>query len=82
MKTSTYTKADSVFREFLKELREEQNLTQAQLAKRLDVPQRYVSKFETGERNLNFVETNLVCDALGVNLTKFAARFSVRLAKS
>lgn len=77
-----FTEADTVFRDILKELRLRKNLTQAELAERLNVPQSYVSKFETGERSLDFVETNDVCKALGVTLTKFSAQFTAGLTKS
>jgi hypothetical protein len=48
----------------------------------LGQPQSYVSKYETGERRLDFVETVLVCRALGVEIEDFAATFSDRLRKA
>lgn len=51
-------------RETLKELRIEKELTQAQLAVKLSKPQSYVSKYESGERKLDFVEVLEVADAL------------------
>ena len=56
-------------------------LTQVQLAHQLEVPQSYVSKYETGERRLDFVETALICRALGMEIQEFAKRFAVRLRK-
>jgi transcriptional regulator with XRE-family HTH domain len=76
-----YTKADGVFRELLKEARAAKNLTQADLAKSLGLPQSYVSKYESGERRLDFIETALVCEALGITVEDFASSYSVRLAK-
>jgi transcriptional regulator with XRE-family HTH domain len=76
-----YTQADDVFRELLKEARAAKNLTQADVAKSLGLPQSYVSKYESGERRLDFVETALVCEAVGVSIEDFAAAYSVRLAK-
>ncbi|MGE5193186.1 MAG: helix-turn-helix domain-containing protein, partial [Deltaproteobacteria bacterium] len=55
-----------LFRELLKELRTASKLTQSTLAARLGRPQSYVSKYENGERRLDFVETAYVCQALGV----------------
>ncbi len=72
---------DDIFREFLKELRLAKNLSQAQVAEHLGLPQSYVSKYETGERRLDFVETIFVCEALGIRVEKFAAAFATRLAK-
>lgn len=75
---SKIAEADSLFRELLKELRLAQNITQVQLARRLRRPQSYVSKFENGERRLDFVETVFLCDALGVKLENVARTFSRR----
>lgn len=52
-------------REYLKQLRNESGLTQDSLAKKLNKPQSYVSKYESGERNLDFVETIEICEACG-----------------
>jgi ribosome-binding protein aMBF1 (putative translation factor) len=81
MSKMKFTRAEEEFRRFLRELRFAKDLTQAELAQRLELPQSYVSKYETGERRLDFVETALVCEALGLSLEEFAAAFSDRLAK-
>jgi transcriptional regulator with XRE-family HTH domain len=73
------SKADLIFRKLLKELRVSQKLTQAQVASRLGEPQSYVSKYETGERRLDFVETAIVCDALGVGIEEFTAAFAEKM---
>ena len=70
-----------MFRELLKETRAAKNLTQADVAGRLGLPQSYVSKYESGERRLDFVETVLVCEALGMSIEEFAAAYSGKLAK-
>ena len=74
-----FTHADDVFCATLKEFRRSKGITQLELAARLRVPQSYVSKYENGERSLNFVETALVCDALGTELEAFAREFVQRL---
>jgi DNA-binding XRE family transcriptional regulator len=76
-----HSEADDIFRELLKEVRVGRKLTQADVAKRLGVPQSYVSKYESGERRLDFVETALVCDALGTSIGGFATAYSATLAK-
>jgi transcriptional regulator with XRE-family HTH domain len=76
-----FTLADNVFRQLLKDLRAEKKLTQRQLARRLKVPQSYVSKYETGERRLDFVETVYVCRAMETSIEDFVKLFSERLAK-
>ena len=52
-----------------------------QLADRLGYPQSYVSKYETGERRLDFVETANVCEALGVTIQEFCKTFIDRSQK-
>ena len=74
-----YTQADDVFRELLKETRAAKNLTQSDVAGRLGLPQSYVSKYESGERRLDFVETVLVCEALGMSIEEFADAYSRKL---
>ena len=81
MSKTRCTHADDAFRELLKETRIAKNLTQAQVAARLGLPQSYVSKYESGERRLDFVETVLVCEALGMNIEEFAATYSAKLGR-
>jgi transcriptional regulator with XRE-family HTH domain len=52
----------------LRELRQEADLTQVQVAAALDVPQSFVSKYESGERRLDVIELSHVAKALGVSL--------------
>jgi transcriptional regulator with XRE-family HTH domain len=52
----------------LRELRQEAGLTQVQVAAQLDVPQSFVSKYESGERRLDVIELRHVAQALGVSL--------------
>ena len=73
MPRSRFTKADQLFRERLKSQRKAKGMTQARLAARLGYPQSYVSKYGTGERRLDFVETLAVCDALGISVSDLAA---------
>jgi transcriptional regulator with XRE-family HTH domain len=82
MPKSKFTKADDVFRRMLRELRTSMRLTQAGVAARLRQSQSYVSKYELGERRLDFVETILVCEALGVDFVQFAAKFGAEFEKT
>lgn len=56
--------------DLLRQLRHEAGLTQAQVAERLDVPQSFVSKYESGQRRLDIVELRHVAEALGVSVSK------------
>lgn len=72
---SKYSAAYERFRALLKQLRESRKFSQADVAARLNSPQSYVSKYETGERRLDFVEAQEVCMALGTTLVEFAKLF-------
>lgn len=52
----------------LRELRRRAGLTQVEVAGRLDVPQSFVSKYESGERRLDVIELRHVAQALGTTL--------------
>jgi transcriptional regulator with XRE-family HTH domain len=58
--TDRYTK----FRELLIAIRSNASLTQAQLAEKLGKPQSFVSKYENGERRLDFVEVLELAECL------------------
>jgi transcriptional regulator with XRE-family HTH domain len=47
--------------------RKQAGVTQEQLANKLNKAQSFVSKYETGERNLDFVEVIEVLESLGVD---------------
>jgi transcriptional regulator with XRE-family HTH domain len=77
-----FTLADDVFRQLLKDLRIEKEFSQRAVARRLKVPQSYISKYETGERRLDFVETVYVCEALGISIEQFVKAFTERIAEA
>lgn len=52
----------------LRDARAAAGLRQIDLAQRLQVPQSYVSKYETGERRLDLVELEDVAVALGMSV--------------
>ena len=63
-------------RALLKDLRKDAGLTQVELSNALGKPQSYVSKYETGERKLDYVEICDVCKVLGVSMEKFNKLYS------
>jgi len=56
-----------VFRNLLTEARKGNGLTQVELAKRLGLPQSFVSKYETGERRLDVTEFIEIAKAIEIN---------------
>ncbi|EPK5168973.1 helix-turn-helix transcriptional regulator [Pseudomonas aeruginosa] len=61
----------ALLQEALKQMRLDAQLTQADLARRLNKPQSYVSKYESGERRLDVIELEEVCSAAGESLSNF-----------
>lgn len=82
MPKSSFDDDGVVFRDLLRTFRERAGLTQLDIAKALEVPQSYVSKYETGERRLDFAETAAVCTALDVSIVEFAKEFLRRTRKT
>lgn len=62
-------------RKLLRKLRLEAGLRQVDVAARLRLPQSFVSKYESGERRLEFTEVVEICSALGVRLADLVRRF-------
>jgi transcriptional regulator with XRE-family HTH domain len=62
-------------RKLLRELRIDEGLRQIDLAKKLGRHQSFVSKYESGEKTLDFIEVKEVSEALGINLTKLVRLF-------
>ena len=58
----------------LKELRIKKDITQVELAKKLGVPQSFVSKYESGERQLDILELRQICHQIGISLESSIAR--------
>lgn len=70
MRTKRFSQQHTAFCMILRRAREDQKLTQEALARRLGAPQSFVSKYETGERRLDFLETLDVCVALGISVQR------------
>jgi transcriptional regulator with XRE-family HTH domain len=59
----------------LRLVRESAGVRQIDLAQKLDRPQSFVSKYESGERRIDVIELNEICDALGISLIDFVSSF-------
>lgn len=55
------------FRGLLAKARKDAKLTQAELATRLQRPQSYISKYESGERRLDIIEFLEVAESLDID---------------
>ncbi|MFL6164290.1 MAG: helix-turn-helix domain-containing protein [Jatrophihabitantaceae bacterium] len=75
MDKAIHSGAQRVLSGLLRSYREQAGLRQADVAERLELPQSFVSKYESGERRLDLIELRQVCQALGVSLGEFVATF-------
>lgn len=71
MTSSVFTKKYEVFRELLIQHRKVAGITQQYLAEKLNRPQSFVSKYESGERRLDLVEFLDVAEALQFDVCDF-----------
>jgi transcriptional regulator with XRE-family HTH domain len=65
----------------LREMRNLAGLTQLQLAQKLDKPQSYVSKYENGDRYLDFIEVLAVCDVCNANPSSLFEKLGFSFSK-
>lgn len=71
MKKTLYSTRNLTLRQRLRAVREERGVTQQVMATKLEKPQSFVSKYESGERRLDVIEFAEVCALLGVDAAVF-----------
>ena len=74
MTKSVFTTSYRIFLELLKQTRQGKNITQVQLAHKLKKPQSYISKYESGERRLDVIETREILKKMDVPFVDFFRR--------
>ena len=75
MKKSRYSPLQKHIQNILREMRLEAGFRQADSAQLLGQPQSFVSKYESGERILDFLEIRQICAAMGFSMQEFLNRF-------
>jgi len=78
MQKSLSSSKQKSFLELLRQVREDACLRQVDVADRLDQPQSFVSKYESGERRLDLLELELVCAACDIELVEFVRRYRAK----
>ena len=73
MPSTIYTPKHKRLVAILTNLRDQAGLTQEDLAKRLNRPQSFVSKYEGGQRRLDMVELDKIARALGSTVSEVVA---------
>ena len=79
MSKSHYSQHQTKLQELLRRVRLDAGLRQKDLAKRLGMPQSFVSKYESGERRLDLLEIRQICSAIGISLADFVQMFEESL---
>lgn len=79
MEKSIHSKEYADFLQVLRTAREQSQITQEQLASRLNETQSFISKCERGERRLDVIELRAWCKAIDVPLADFIRRLGDKL---
>ncbi|NIA21208.1 MAG: helix-turn-helix domain-containing protein [Anaerolineaceae bacterium] len=72
---NTFNDHRQALQAILRAARAEARLRQADLAARLGRPQSFVSKYESGERRLDLIDLQAICNALKFPLSELVRRF-------
>ena len=81
VKKTLNKKEYKILLEQLYRLRLGSGLRQSDLADKLQVPQSFISKIESGERRIDLIELREICIALGSNLNELINEFEKALTK-
>lgn len=81
MDKKLYSRNQRILLTLLREIRLEMGLRQQEVADRIQEPQSFVSKVESGERRLDILELREICDAMGITLPEFTVRLDKRLSR-
>ena len=63
----------------LKQIRIDAGLKQVELAQKLGKHQSFVSKYESGERQLDILELRYICNTLDISFIDFSKKLEERL---
>lgn len=77
-KRTIYSRDYELLLRMLRQVRQEGEITQGELAKRLSMTQSAVSKCERGERRLDVVQLRDWCRALRISFPEFVTQFDKR----
>lgn len=81
MTNNLWDKKHQAFQDTVKNIRITSKKTQQELAEILGKPQSYVSKYESGERKLEYLEVREICHACNTSIQKFENQLSKLIEK-
>jgi transcriptional regulator with XRE-family HTH domain len=79
VKKSLNSKEHKILLEMLYQLRVSSSLRQSDLADLLKVPQSFISKIESGERRIDFIELREILNCFNTNLMEFVTEFEKKI---
>jgi len=82
MPNSLHSHHYQIFRHLLVTAREKSGLTQIAIADRLGKPQSFISKYERGERRIDFAEFMELADILNIDITDFVSSYQSTISKN
>ena len=82
MPSSLHSHCYQIFRRLLVSAREKSGLTQVQIAERLGKPQSFISKYERGERRLDFPEFIELAEVLSIDVASFVKLYQSAITQS
>lgn len=79
MEANIHMANQKLLRELLRQVRSDAGLRQVDLAERINQPQSFVSKYESGERRLDVLELRQICSVMGISLGEFVHKLEESL---
>jgi transcriptional regulator with XRE-family HTH domain len=74
-RSSVKERRRKVLLDLLRQVRLDAGLRQTDVAKKLGKPQSFVSNYESGERRLDLLELQAVCEVVGIRVKDFVGRY-------
>ena len=79
MKIPKENRQREILLHLLKEARRNSGIRQKDLANQLGVPQSFISKYESGNRNLGILELRRICELIGIAFDDFIQQLEERI---
>ena len=79
MTTSLHSSRYETFRKLLIDARKKAKISQVQLAVLMNKPQSFISKYEIGERRLDFTEFMEIAGLLNIDIKEFVLNYQSKI---